>query len=65
VCLADLGYLLSLSESNLMAIDRRWIGGVWIGGAAWYPMVALAVPIVVILFVTHFFTRSSFAQVSA
>jgi hypothetical protein len=43
VCLAYLGYLLFLTPSNLVAVE-----GPWFGAAAWYPLVALAVPIAAI-----------------
>jgi lipopolysaccharide export LptBFGC system permease protein LptF len=59
-CVAYLGYLLSLNESNLTAIDGRWLGG-----AAWYPLVALAVPIVAMLCVHLVLARRSPAGASA
>jgi hypothetical protein len=60
VCVAYPGYLLFLTESNLIAID-----GIWFGSAAWYPLVALAVPIVSILCGSVFLARTSTARVSA
>jgi len=55
---AYLVYLLSLGESNLMAIDGRWLGG-----AAWYPLIVLAI-VIAALVAGSFFTGVSNAEVS-
>ena len=45
VCGAYLGYLLYMSVPVLPALD-----GPWLGGAVWYPEVALAVTTLILMF---------------
>jgi hypothetical protein len=44
VCVVCLAYLLYLDVPNLAALDGRWLGG-----AAWYPLIALAIVIATML----------------
>ena len=58
ICGTYLVYLLALSPETLVAFD-----GPWLGGAAWYPLIVLA--IVIAALVAGSFTSVSNAEVSA
>jgi hypothetical protein len=58
VCIAYVAYLLYLSLDRLVAVD-----GPWLGGAAWYPLIVLAL-LIVMIGATRRFSRTSRPEVS-
>jgi len=58
VCVAYVAYLLYVSLDTLVAVD-----GPWLGGAAWYPLIVLAL-LIVMIGATRRFNRISCAEVS-